>query len=326
MRLPLSKVNPTVLGLSIISILLFSLLLHEYLIDRLTVIFEPGSSRHDDFRIAIIHCFLAGYVPAAYFHLMHRTKNNIDELENIMEPVNGDSAVHLGKKSLILGAFMGVMLAVFTTFLTAQSYWVPSTWNPEVWWHRGLGLFVGIWGGWFIFAIWHTSTLISRLAARIKKVDLLDLGPLSPFVNQGLLTTLLLIGLASIFSLFLLEPGQWPAVVILFGLTIPMALLGLLLPVRGLHRIIRDAKQAEINWSRNKIRQSRNLLHSVPPDVSSGQMADMEAYLRLIEDVPEWPFQTSTIVRLVFYLMIPIASWFGGLLIESVLELIWNIG
>ncbi|MCD4843401.1 MAG: hypothetical protein K8R25_02835 [Methanosarcinales archaeon] len=48
-------------------------------------------------------------------------------------------------------------------------------------------------------------------------------------------------------------------------------------------------------------------------------MADMEAYLRLIEDVPEWPFQSSILVRVVLYLLIPIASWFGGLLIEGML-------
>jgi hypothetical protein len=317
--------NPAILGIGIIVILLFGLLLHEYLLDSLTVIFEPGSSRHHDFRIAVIHCILAGYLPAAYFYLMYRTSNNIGELEMVLEPVNIPTPINIGKRALIFWGLVGMMGAVFTTYSTASSFWVPSTWNPEVWWHRGLSLFAGFWFGCFILAVFDSSAFISRLADRIKKVDLLDLSPLSPLVNQGLLNALLIIGLVSIFSLFLLEPGQWPAVVIMVGLTLPLALLGLLLPVHGLHRLIREAKQAEINWSREKIRQSRNLLHSVTPDVPSGQMADMEAYLRLIEDVPEWPFQTSTIVRVVLYLMIPIASWFGGLLIEGMLEFIWGI-
>lgn len=98
-----------------------------------------------------------------------------------------------------------------------------------------------------------------------------------------------------------------------------------MLPVRGLHKQIHKAKQAELQWTRERISQSRILLHNTSPELSSGRMADMEAYLRLIEDVPEWPFQTSTIVRVVLYLMIPIASWFGGLLIEGILELIWGI-
>lgn len=52
--------NPAILGIGIIVILLFGLLLHEYLLDSLTVIFEPGNWRYHDFRIAVIHCILAG--------------------------------------------------------------------------------------------------------------------------------------------------------------------------------------------------------------------------------------------------------------------------
>ncbi len=170
-----------------------------------------------------------------------------------------------------------------------------------------------------------SSERVSHLADRIKKVDILDLSPFSPFVNQGLLTILLMIGFVSIYSLFLLEPGQWPAVVILVGFTIPLALLGLLLPVRGLHRLIHETKQAELQWTWERISQSRTLLHNTSPELSSGRMADMEAYLRLIENVHEWPFQSSTLVWVILYLLIPIASWFGGLLIEGMLELIWSI-
>jgi hypothetical protein len=98
-----------------------------------------------------------------------------------------------------------------------------------------------------------------------------------------------------------------------------------LLPVRGLHRLIREAKQAEIARTLEKIRQARTLLYDISSEGSSGKMGDLEAYLRLIEDVPEWPFHSSTVVRIVLYLLIPIASWFGGLLIEGMLELIWSI-
>jgi len=317
--------NPAILGIGIIVIFLFGLLLHEYLLDNLTVIFEPGSLQHHDFRIAVIHCILAGYLPAVYFYGIRGTRNNINELEKVLEPVNVTTPTDIAKRSLIYWGLGGMMLAVFIPYLTAQSPWDPSTWNPEIWWHRGLGLFIGCWGGWSFFAIWHSSKRFSRLAVRIKKVDLLDLSPLSPFVNQGLLTTLLIIGFVSIFSLFLLEPGQWPAVVIMVGFTLPIALLSLFLPVRELHQLIREAKQAEIIWTRERIRQSRPLLDCMTHEESSGKMGDLEAYLRLIEDVPEWPFHSSTVVRIVLYLLIPIASWFGGLLIEGVLELIWSI-
>lgn len=60
--------NPAILGLCIIIILLLGLLLQEYILGGLTVIFEPGSLRHNDFRIALIHCVLAVYLPAVYFY------------------------------------------------------------------------------------------------------------------------------------------------------------------------------------------------------------------------------------------------------------------
>lgn len=282
--------NPAILGIGIIVILLFGLLLHEYLLDGLTVIFEPGSLRYHDFRIAVIHCILAGYLPAVYFYGMRGTRNNINELENVLEPVNVTTPANISKTSLIFWGLGGMMLAVFIPYFTAQSPWDPSTWNPEIWWHRGLGLFVGCWGGWAIFAGWHSLKRFSRLAVRIKKVDLLDLSPLSPFVNQGLLTTLLIIGFVSIFSLFLLEPGQWPAVVILVGLTLPIALLGLLLPVRGLHQLIREAKQAEIVWTLERIRQSRPLLHGVTTEESSGRMGIWRHICVSLKMFPSGPF------------------------------------
>jgi hypothetical protein len=54
--------------------------------------------------------------------------------------------------------------------------------------------------------------------------------------------------------------------------------------------------------------------------VIPGQMADLIAYLELIEGVPEWPFQTSTVMRLLLYLLIPVASWAGKQMIETTLD------
>jgi hypothetical protein len=49
-------------------------------------------------------------------------------------------------------------------------------------------------------------------------------------------------------------------------------------------------------------------------------MADLTAYLRFIEDVPVWPFQTSTIMRLLLFLLMPIATWIGNQIIATVLD------
>lgn len=80
------------------------------------------------------------------------------------------------------------------------------------------------------------------------------------------------------------------------------------------------SKKAELKWTRERIPQSRTRLRSVSSDVSPGQIADLNAYLQLIDDVPEWPFQSSTVLRVMLYLLIPIVSWLGGLLIDGMLD------
>jgi hypothetical protein len=156
-------------------------------------------------------------------------------------------------------------------------------------------------------------------------VDLLDLSPLFPFVKQGLLTTLLTIGLVSIFSLLLLDPGEWPVVARAYLGCLAIALIGFWLPIRGVHQRIHEIKEAELKWTRERIHQSEILLHSGSPDMLPGQMADLVANLKLIEDASEWPFESLTIVHVMAYLLIPLVSWLGGLLIESLLEIVFTM-
>ena len=324
---------PALLGLIISGTLLILLILQEVLLGRLSVVFGPmGSPR--DLRLAIVHCLLAGYLPSACLYLWRGARNTVDELGSILRPDDdvpaGDTATHMGEgihvgtRGLLLAGLSGMLLAVLFPLLTAETAaWDPSTWYPEVWWHRLLGLFIGWWFVWFVLAIWYTSTQTSRLAARIHELDLLDLSPLSPFVKQGLLTSLLAVGAATLFSLFLLEPGQWPAVVIAVGLTLPLAIVGLLLPVRGAHRRIREVKEAELEWTRERIRRASAFVLKLSAPESPGQLADLYAYQQLMEDTPEWPIEGSAFLQMTLYLTIPIVSWFCSLLIENLLGFVF---
>jgi hypothetical protein len=320
--------HPFFLGVSISGVLLLGLLLQELLLGRFPVVFgEPEALA--EFRIAVVHCLLAGYLPSACLYLLRGLRNTVDELEPILGPSDDpryvDPVADIGRRGLFLSGLIGVLLAVFLPFLTAfESPWDAATWSPEVSWHRVLGPFLGWWLAWFVLTVWYTATRTSRVAALIGQVDLFDLSPLYPFTKQGLLTALLAIGGVSIVSLFLFEPGQWPAVAIAVGICLPLAVLGLLLPVRGAHRRIREVREAELEWTREGIRHVRSLLDGASaerlPDASPGKMADLIAYLELVDDAPEWPFQGSTFVRVVFYVLIPAVSWFGSALVKVLLE------
>jgi hypothetical protein len=184
-----------------------------------------------------------------------------------------------------------------------------------------LGLFIGWWFTWFATAVADSSERISRLAARIGPVDLLDQSPWLAPVKHGLLAAVLTIGAVSPSSSYSVDPEVWPGVFIVLGVCLPLALITFLSPVLGVHRRISETKQSEIEWTRNRIRQCRSVLDNHPSsDVRPGQMADLTAYLELIEGVPVWPIQASTIARLLLYLLIPVASWAGRQMIETALD------
>jgi hypothetical protein len=325
---------PVLLGLIISSALLLGLFLQELLSGRFAVIYGPlGSPR--DFRLAIVHCLLAGYFPSACLYLLRGMRATADELGSILradkEAPDMDPISHLGGEGplrarvLLLSGLAGVLFSGLMPLLTAETAaWGPSTWSPEVWWHRLLGLFIGWWLGWFVLAIWYTSTRVSQLAERIERLDLLDLRPFAPFVKQGLLTSALAVGGLSLVSLLLIEPGQWPVVVITVGITLPLAMLGLLLPMRGVHQRIREAKEAELDWTRERIRRASAFVYKLSAPESPGQLADLYAYRELIKDVPEWPIEGSNIVQVTLYLAIPVVSWFGSQLIGDLLDFLFG--
>jgi hypothetical protein len=331
---------PALLGLIISGLLLLVLFIQEIVLGRLPLLFGPmGSLR--DLRLAIIHCLLVGYFPSACLYLWRGMRQTAAELETILKPAAGGADVgsalqmgdgdplvptaSIGTGVLVISGLMGLLLSVLMPLLTAETAaWAPSTWSPEIWWHRLLGLFIGWWAGWFVLSIWYTSKQTSRLAVRIERLDLFDLSPLSPFVKQGLLTSLLAVGALSLMSLFLLEPGQWPVVAITVGLCLPLAVLGLLLPVRGAHLRIREAKEAELAWTRERIRQASSFVYKLSAPESPGQLADLVAYRQFIQDVPDWPIEGSALLQVTLYLAVPVVSWFGNLLVGKVLGFLFG--
>jgi hypothetical protein len=281
------------------------------------------------FRIAISHCLMAGYFPAAYYALLRGTRETVHELGESLDPTDedwgADSAVQIKRSTILICCAIGLLASVAMPYLTSPTPpWNPSTWPPEVWWHRLLGLFATVWIGFFFAAVIDTAAHTFRLADWIDVVDLLDLSVWSPFVKQGLLTSLLVIGGLTVQAVRLVEPEERITLAIAFGLSLPAAIVGIWLPVRGAHRRISQAKDAELERISERIRQARTRLLDGTVEgshgISSDQMPGLIAYLRLIESIPEWPFQPSTAVQLILYLLIPVASWFGKKLIEGLLD------
>ena len=281
-----------------------------------------GSSA-GDLRLALIHITLTAYSAFAYCYLLNRHRDTYAELE----PVLGQAPWQLlgqdmsGKHrwGILCSALVGLVIYLYATEITTTDSdpWDWSQTNYDSRWMRIIGPLFSLWLACLMYVMIAESARLSRLSDKISSLDLLELESYEPLVRLGLTNALLMLGVESIILLFLLEPGFGE---FLTGMTILFAIYawtGLMLPLRGIRRQIRRAKAMEMNWCREALQQARaNLKNSTGSNIS-----ELVAYKELVEGTRNWPFDNPTLIRFGLYLLIPLASMFGGAFVERALEL-----
>ncbi len=106
-----------------------------------------------------------------------------------------------------------------------------------------------------------------------------------------------------------------------FAISLGFGLLGLMLPARKVRSLIRAVKCEELARLKPLLRQARDEV--LTGDASTqGRLTDLLAYKTQVESTPEWPFDSSTLLRLGLYLLIPVASMIGGALVERVVNMV----
>lgn len=229
---------------------------------------------------------------------------------------------------LLAAGLAGVVAGLLVPFLeTAPGAWQVyedwRRWTPESTWHRVLAPIIGWWSARLMALMLIDSRRHSRLARRIARIDLLDLRPLEPFARFGLSNALRVTGFVALFAFLLIDLGRYGLLVLFIAaLTVLFATAALLLPVRGIHRRIRQAKQAELHAVHAGIRGDAAALHSsaLAGRDTTPSLADLVAYRELVAATREWPFDASTFMRFVLYLMIPLGSWLGGAFVERLVD------
>lgn len=335
-RSALGRISPLWIGIAISGFFLVVLIIVETIFDRWGGIRIGGEINPfarvstgvlRDVRIAIVHCLLIGYLPAAFLHVLRSGRRTVLVLQGALSCTREEcetlaATVRLSTRWLLITGLFGLTLGFLTPYMSPPvplSVWDPSTWSVEVIWHRILGPLVMVWMWWLGYSVVTVSARLSRLARKLQHVDLLDLSALAPFTRLGLTNALLVVGVLSISSLMLIETGLGATALLVGGPTFVVAVLALLLPVRGVHQRIRQSKDEELRRINDAIEQHRGDFDSPGAGQRPGMMADMVAYRGLIVDVPEWPFTTSTYMRLIFYMLIPVVSWGLGIFAETIL-------
>jgi hypothetical protein len=277
-------------------------------------------------RIAVVNCLIAAYLPSAYVILVRGYRETLDQLRGALDCSDEEMAHlrerigHYGLVAVGLAGLSGLVFGLGITRVTTPSGVDPWLWSAlpqEVRWHRVLGLWHGPWAGIFVLALTVEGRRLAALTTRCSRVDLLDLRPLRPFTRQALQNALLLAGAAGIGLLSFVWSGFWDVVLGWWIASVTVIALGLLAALLPLHRLIRDAKRTQLDWCRDALIRERTKLQA--GDAGS-RIDQIVAYRGVVEDVSAWPFDTSTFVRLLLYLFIPLGSWAGGAIVERLID------
>lgn len=185
------------------------------------------------------------------------------------------------------------------------------------------------------WAFWCTAFLVlldnarafGRIGAHRTRVDLLDRAELTPFARAGLRFALVVLGLVALRSSFFgfseAAAARFAPNAVPFAVVSGVATAAFLLPVWGVHRRLADAKASELVRVRSEIAKTRGAEReeALGPDAGAlRRLVDLVRYRDAIAGARTWPFDAPAILRFLVYLLIPIAGWVGGALVERALD------
>ncbi len=285
---------------------------------------------HGHWRTGVVNGVMVAFAPTFLVYALRGTREDLRELQ----PALGCSDAeldHLGAELTrldvtrlrLVGAGAVVVMLLFTWF--DPGLWStrprPALDDPLLLWQLARQALVGWLWARAITADLQLVRAFGRLAERLERVDLLDQRALLPFTRRGVRSVLGWMAASVVFSLFWLHPdaGQANLVGLLFLLGVAGATL--LLPLWGIHCRLRAEKLAQLERVRDAIRSDQSALLGRPapsPEAAARLPALLAVEGRLMA-VPEWPFDTSSVLRIALYLSLGIGSWVGAALVERTL-------
>lgn len=163
-----------------------------------------------------------------------------------------------------------------------------------------------------------------RLGRNDVRVELLDLGSLVPFARLGLRLALAVLGGVAVLLTPLAALGWRPSLVeaLILAPLLAAGVGALLGPSLGVRSAIRRAKAEELERVRSAIAGDRAALSAaaVASEADALSIVDLLRYRGEIAATPEWPFDAGVLRRFGLYLLIPVASWVLGALVERFVD------
>jgi hypothetical protein len=159
---------------------------------------------------------------------------------------------------------------------------------------------------------------VSQLSERAAHIDLFDLRGLAPLARIGLRSALAFALAASMIAAMADDGSTLSVTLLSMAIVGAVGAFAVLLPVRGAHRAIRAAKNAELLAVRAAIARARGaaILGGTETAEDAMRLSGLLALEARIAGVGEWPFDIGTIVRFIAFLALPLGSWTAGALVD----------
>ena len=278
---------------------------------------------------AIVRGLLLGYTPALMVWSRRQALRTLDELRPSLRlsdesfPEIAAAMVRPGRWLIQSGAVLALLwpvIALSTPRLGGVSD--ESTLGRMGW--VGITFLVG---GWLVFRAIaqdvHVARSLSRLGAEALEIDLLAPERLEPLHRWSLRAVALWVIWFCIMSLFFVGPG--PANYVNLAGILPLLIVSgtaFFLPLYGAHRRIREAKQAELAWLDERLREERDALREGRATRGEARLADLGAYRGLVASAREWPFDATALLRFMLYTAVGVGSWLGAAIVERGLDVL----
>jgi hypothetical protein len=275
-----------------------------------------GSAK--DVRIALLHCVMAGFFPAALWQALHRARTY---------EAGAELDVGLRPSARLLGAVVVVGLvggALGPYLMEPQlagplAWWRPSRWSPETAWHRVLGLWAGVWSAELTVTLAVIAVRAARVHPPVGVAELLDPRALAAYTRLAVGNAMLAVTQLSIYAAFAVDFGAALQVLWSGGVALALAALALSAPLLPVHRGLRAARRAELAWCDAELPALRRAVRAGAP-VPGGRLADLEAYRAAVARASEWAADAPLLRRVALYLLLPLGSWIASSLVQHVLE------
>lgn len=269
------------------------------------------------FRATLTAMLLTAYIPMAQFYLIKWSKEHWFKLSEVVNDIP--------EFDFRLSRFWGVVGLTLQLGLFFGIPWFngdnvdANFWNPSLIITHTFVIALG-WSLYRLFAsVIQYANQFSRVAKTMPKIELFN-HPLSQvFVQQGVRSALLIVGILSICGNLIIAPGTRLDAAILIGIISGLcAATALINPVIGIHKRIVKEKQAQLSQLQEQILPLSNNLKD--DDRHWLKLSTLLALEARIQSVREWPFDASSLSRVAFYITLGLSSWIGAALVEKFLD------